>query len=67
MDFLANNPDETETMKYIIILKQNAVMMLYMVNDILDLAKFNNKTLKINAFNFNLVHLIEEITQLMAT
>lgn len=54
--------DNIKTNKYLKIMKQNCYRLLRIVNNLIDLSKFDSGYMKLNLKNHNIVSVVEEIT-----
>ncbi|KOA19812.1 Non-motile and phage-resistance protein [Clostridium homopropionicum DSM 5847] len=57
-----NNSAELRRVKYLKVMKQNCFRLLRLVNNLIDLSKFDSGYFKLNLKNYNIVNVIEDIT-----
>ncbi|WP_411680286.1 ATP-binding protein [Clostridium thailandense] len=65
-----NNYDSKTTNKcksYLRVMKQNCLRMIRLINNLLDITKFDSGFAKLNKENDNIVNVVEDITQSIAT
>lgn len=58
----SSNSSELKKVKYLKVMKQNCFRLLRLVNNLIDLSKFDSGCIKLNLKNYNIVNVIEDIT-----
>lgn len=62
-----NNNDIDKLKLYLKIMKQNCFRMIRLINNLMDITKVDSGVIKINKINDNIVSVVEDITQSVAT